>query len=65
MVTLYDFSKNYVMKNGQNEQGGATELIWIKITGEHHVRQNQWQIIKYTIDIYSRNHEDININHVL
>ena len=52
-------------KNGKNEQGGAIYLIWIKITGEHHLRQNLWQIIKHTIDIYSRNHEDMNINPVL
>ena len=53
MVTIYGFSKTYVMKkkNGKNEQGGATGLIWMKITGKHHVRQNLWQIIKRTIDM--------------
>ena len=49
----------------QNEQGDAIDLIWIKITMEHHVRQNLWQIIKHTIDIYSRNHEDMNISPTL
>ena len=59
------FQNNYEMKNGKNEQGGATDLILIKIIGEHHVIQNLWQIIKRSVDIYSRNHEDMNINPAL
>ena len=29
-------------------------MILIKITGEHHVKQKLWQMIKRTIDIYTR-----------
>ena len=53
------------IKTVKIEQGGAIDLIRIKITGEHHVEQNLCQIIKHKIDIYSRNHEYMNFNPVL